>query len=102
MAPKAKSNLSASLNKLAGNTKDSLPVPDPFPVESVPLPSQSKAPNKHDRPSRKSTKMIGAHFPREVSQALNILSAEQDTSNQALIAEALNDLFIKYGRPPVA
>ena len=98
MASKSKSSLSASLNKLAGNieSKQSTAVVDSKNDSTV---SDKK---KHDRPSRKATKMIGAHFPREVSTALNILSAEQDTTNQALLTEALNDLFSKYGKPPIA
>ena len=98
MANKAKSNLSASLNKLAGNNK--LSPSAEMKVEELSTSTPPK--NKHHRPSRRSTKMIGAHFPREVSTALNILSAEQDTTNQALLAEALNDLFSKYGKPPIA
>ena len=97
MSPKAKSSLSASLNKLAGNVENKASVT----VQDDSATSQRRK-SKHDRPSRKSTKMIGAHFPREVSTALNVLSAEQDTTNQALLAEALNDLFSKYGKPPIA
>lgn len=98
MSSKAKSSLSASLNKLAGNTKEHSSAE----VATEDLNTRVPKKSKHERPSRKSTKMIGAHFPREVSTALNILSAEQDTTNQALLSEALNDLFTKYGKPPVA
>jgi hypothetical protein len=46
--------------------------------------------------------MIGAHMPREVSKALNILAAEEERSNKQLLAEALNLLFERYGKPPIA
>jgi hypothetical protein len=33
---------------------------------------------------------------------LKILAAEEGTTLQALMAEALNLLFTKYGKPPIA
>jgi hypothetical protein len=48
--------------------------------------------------SRRGTKMIGGHFPPEVSTQLRILAAEEDRTVQSLIAEALDDLFVKKGR----
>jgi hypothetical protein len=31
-----------------------------------------------------------------------MLAAEHDTTIQALLAEAMNDLFAKYGKPEIA
>lgn len=53
-------------------------------------------------PSRKGTRAIGGHFPPEVARQLKILSAETDCTNQALLAEALNLLFEKHGKAPIA
>jgi hypothetical protein len=47
---------------------------------------------------RRGTKLIGGHFPPEVSTQLRILAAEGETTVQSLLAEALDDLFVKKGR----
>jgi len=47
---------------------------------------------------RQGTKLIGGHFAPEVSTQLRILAAEEGTTVQNLLAEALNDLFVKKGR----
>ena len=43
-----------------------------------------------------------ATFPPEVKKQLRLLAAEHDTTIQNLLAEALNDLFAKNGKPEVA
>lgn len=48
--------------------------------------------------ARQGTKLIGGHFPPEVSTQLRILAAEESTTVQKLLGEALNDLFVKKGR----
>lgn len=48
--------------------------------------------------SRRGTKLIGGHFAPEVSTQLRILAAEGETTVQSLLAEALDDLFVKKGR----
>jgi len=54
------------------------------------------------QPSREGTAPITAHFPKEVRNQLKILAVEQDQTMHGLIAEALNDLFAKYGKPELA
>ncbi|WCT75889.1 hypothetical protein PQ455_20650 (plasmid) [Sphingomonas naphthae] len=51
---------------------------------------------------RQGTKLIGGHFAPEVSTQLRILAAEEGTTVQNLLAEALDDLFVKKGRSRVA
>lgn len=51
---------------------------------------------------RQGTKLIGGHFAPEVSTQLRILAAEEGTTVQRLLAEALDDLFVKRGRSRVA
>ena len=46
---------------------------------------------------RLGTKLIGGHFAPEVSTQLRILAAEESTTVQNLLAEALDDLFVKKG-----
>jgi hypothetical protein len=63
--------------------------------------SEVKAPNGVP-PSRKGKKMVAAHFDPAVSYQLKLLALEKDSSVQALLSEAINDLFFKYDRPPIA
>jgi hypothetical protein len=53
-------------------------------------------------PSRVGKKTVAAHFDPAVSKQLKHLGLERDTSTQALLREAINDLFNKYGKPPIA
>jgi hypothetical protein len=54
------------------------------------------------KPSRVGKRQIGAHFAPEVGRAMKLLAAEHDSTVQALMREALNDLFVKYGKRPIA
>jgi hypothetical protein len=49
---------------------------------------------------RRGKKAISGYFSPEVSRALHILALERDTSLQALMGEAFDDLMRKYGRHP--
>jgi hypothetical protein len=53
-------------------------------------------------PARVGKRQIAAFFEPEVGRALKLLAAEGDTTVQALLSEALNDLFAKHGKPPIA
>lgn len=53
-------------------------------------------------PSRQGTKTIAGHFDPAVSRQFRILALEQDKTGQDLLGEALNGLFKKYGKPPIA
>jgi hypothetical protein len=59
-------------------------------------------PNKYVPESRQGKKGLTGYFDPAVLKQLKILSAEKETSQQQLIAEALNDLFVKNGKPPIA
>jgi len=52
--------------------------------------------------TRVGTKQIAAHFPEDVAWQLRALAVERKTTVQNLMAEALNDLFAKHGKPEVA
>jgi hypothetical protein len=43
---------------------------------------------------------VSGYFSRELSQAVHLLAVEQNTSLQALLGEALDDLLRKYGKHP--
>ena len=60
---------------------------------------EKKSPNSRYRDT---TVMVGGHFPKDVLRQLRIIAAEEDTTNQALIAEALDLLFTKKGKQKIA
>ena len=66
------------------------PVGDP-PVAAAPLGRV---------PARIGKKAVGGYYSPQLSQALNILALEQDTTLQALLGEAIDDLMRKYGKHP--
>lgn len=45
---------------------------------------------------------IAAYFDPEVRKQLALISVHGDTTQSALLGEALNMLFEKYGYPPIA
>lgn len=54
------------------------------------------------KPSRAKTTLIGGHFPPEVRQQLRRIAADEDKTIQQLLGEALNHLFVSYGKPEIA
>jgi hypothetical protein len=54
------------------------------------------------RPSRQGLKVISGHFDPAVSKQLRLLALELDSNVQSLLAEAINDLFTKHGKSPIA
>jgi hypothetical protein len=53
-------------------------------------------------PSRRGKKIVSGYFDPAVSRQLKQLALDRDTTVQALMAEALNGLFEKYGGSPIA
>ncbi|MDZ8051391.1 MAG: ribbon-helix-helix domain-containing protein [Aulosira sp. ZfuVER01] len=53
-------------------------------------------------PSRQGKKAIAGHFDPAVSKQLKQIALDHGTTVQALLTEAMNDLFIKYKRNPIA
>ena len=70
------------------------------PLPSVATPEAASA--KTVAGSRRGTKLIGGHFAPEVSTQLRILAAEEGATVQSLLAEALDDFFVKKGRRRIA
>ena len=59
--------------------------------------------NSENQPvSRIGKKVIAGHFDKEVVKQLKQIALNNDQSLQALLAEALNDLFEKYRFKPIA
>ncbi len=54
------------------------------------------------RPSRRGRVLVGGHFAPEVQTALKIVAAQERTTVQALLAEGINTIFAKRGKPEIA
>jgi len=66
--------------------------------EAVP----ENVPAVRDKPAaRQGRKVVSGHFDPAVSKQLRLLALERDTNLQALLAEAINDLFAKYQKSPI-
>ena len=53
-------------------------------------------------PSRQGKKALGAFVSPETSKQLKQIALDENTTVQYLVVEALNDLFIKHGKHPIA
>jgi hypothetical protein len=92
-----KPSLSAALHEASGKkpispaqpSAASIPTPVPAPASELP-------------PSRQGKKIISGYFDPAVSKQLKQLALEQDSTVQALLAEALDLLFVEYGKAPIA
>src|SRR4051812_19549193 len=99
--PGQKNSLQAVLDRQAAH------VPMPQPTRPAQTPRPKAAPGDEGpsgsgaRPSREGKRLIGGPFDPKVAKHLRILAAEEDTSIQALLEEALDLLFVKKGRGPV-
>jgi len=88
-----KMNLADSLKK-ASEPQKITPVKPSEPEQKE---TQTEIP-----PSRAGKKVIAGHFDPAVSKQLRQLALEHDSTVQALLTEAINDLFVKHRRPPIA
>lgn len=97
-------NLAAALQDVSGKAPAKIteqpPAPQPAAIEAAT--PRAATSTRYTAPSRQGTKAITGHFDPAVSKQLKQLSLDQDSSVQALLAEALNDLFTKYSKPPIA
>lgn len=88
-----KLSLSAALHEAAGRPAN--------PQDSVK--EREDDPLRLDKPpSRRGLKVVSGHFDPAVSKQLWLMAIEKESSIQDLLAEALNDLFVKYQRNPIA
>ncbi len=73
-------------------------APTPAPVANDPAPTLTKT----VKPSRSGRVLIGGHFAPEVQTALKIVAAEERTTLQALLTEAIDTVLAKRGKPQIA
>lgn len=75
------------------------PVPEGPGRAGDPVSATAAAPTpKFTRPSRTGRKLIAGHFDPKVAKQLKLLAAEEETTVQALLEEALDLLFVKKGK----
>ncbi|CAH2603443.1 conserved protein of unknown function [Rhodovastum atsumiense] len=65
-------------------------------LEPAHTPAEADAGSRR-QPSRIGAVWVGAHFDPAVKRALRMLAAAQDTTVQALLARAINDLLEHHG-----
>ena len=90
-------NLVAAIAAAAGSTRRM-----PETTLAPPTPPNGEAASRATPRTRVGTKQIAAHFPEDVAWQLRALAVDRKTTVQNLMAEALNDLFVKYGKPEEA
>jgi hypothetical protein len=71
-------------------------------LEAKPAPSAPIAANQAATPktARAGKTMVAGYFSPEFARAVKMLAVEQDTSVQAIIGEALDDLLRRHGKHP--
>lgn len=84
---------------LERQARGSEPMPAPESVAEPVVPDEDRA--RFQRPSREGKRLVAAHVDPKVARQLKLLAAEDDTTVQALLEEALDLLFVKKGRGPL-
>ena len=64
------------------------------PAPDAPAPKTPAAP-------RQGLKLVGGHYPLPAANQFKLLSVEKGRTMEDMLAEAMNDLFAKYGKPEV-
>lgn len=90
-------NASALLAAVSKAATEPVAAPSIEGPQPAPVPGVGR--RKFERPSRSGTKFIAGHFDPLVARQLRMLAVEEDTTVQALLAEALDLLFVKKNRP---
>lgn len=67
-----------------------------------PQPSDTATESNEKRPDRAGKRATLFQLPAAAKKQLAMLAIERETTQQALLSEALNDLFQKHGKPTIA
>ena len=89
----------SKLKDVSGKAAAQASAPAPIPQEETAL-AISRA--SEPAPSRRGKVAISGYFDPVVRQQLAILAVKQNKSQAALMAEALNLMFERYGEAPIA
>lgn len=90
-----------------------MPKPNPLTqgLEQRHAPERHSRPSQHKQdkvgraapaPARAGRVLVAGHFEPEVQIALKVIAAENRTTVQALLAEGINCVFAKHGKPEIA
>jgi len=74
----------------------------PAPAKAEDRAGAPSAPPRYVAPSRQGKRGVTAFFAPEVTKQLRLLAAEEERTVQSLMEEALNEIFRKYGKSPIA
>jgi hypothetical protein len=89
------------VNAMSGVGRESPPAPSPSPP-STPSPGLRPTTARSRPPSREGRKIIAGYFDPAVSKQLHQIALDDDTTLQELLREAINDLFTKRHKSPIA
>ena len=92
--PTPRSSLQAVLERQARGSAEAVAA------TSTQAEAETHAPSspKFHRPSRAGQRLIAGHFDPKVAKQLKLLAAEEETTVQSLLEEALDLLFVKKGK----
>jgi hypothetical protein len=94
-----RASLTAALQNFS-NRPDAAPAPQV--MDAAPSASAAAGMRWARPASRVGKKTVAGHFDPAVSKQLRQIGIDRDRSAQDLLREALNDLFTKYNKPPIA
>jgi Antitoxin-like ribbon-helix-helix len=94
---KQKRSLSEALQAVAGRQDVTLDA-SRYSRRVAKVPGEPRAAT----PTRAGKRLVGGHFDQAVSRQLRELAAREDTTVQALLAKAMNMLFVARGLPEIA
>lgn len=92
--------LKAAMQGMAGAAVAPIEAAVSAPMVVVPKPKARRT--TPIAPSRRGKRNVSAYIEATAAKQLRLLAVDQETSTQALLEEALNDLFRKYNRSAVA
>ena len=96
----AKPSLQAALRSSAARQARGASAPAAAPALPPVRPEAAERPA--GQPSRTGKINVTGYFPPEVKASLRLVQARRGGTLQDILAEAINDLFVKYGVPETA
>lgn len=94
-------SLAQNLARAAAPPEPLAPPPTAPAVEAAADEAPMAAPRSTVAPARQNKTMIAGYFSQEMGRAVKILAVERGVTVQALLGEALDDMFRKSGKHPL-
>ncbi len=94
--PDRVNKLKAAMHGMAGSPEATV---TPLPLVTARSPTTERptlAPSRHGK------RNVSAYIEAAAAKQLRLLAVERESSTQALLEEALNDLFRKFGKSAIA